>query len=243
MSKKRVWQDFDRVPSEAVPAKLKEDGQYRPDGYVCWQCRFTTTKRGFAGRQALRAHLKLHANQRRAWQRPLRRQALITLAAVCAVVAGEMGLLRAPASLPVTVDQALLNVAVALWCGLVLLVSYIGIPPSVDPSPGRLRVMYMGWALGTLGVVAYLAALLGFVSVGVPWLWHVAAATWGSCALWLAPAMGTMTWALARRLRRPAAYSPLMLAKDDEAKYKLDGWLRRQAMGRAKSKATRRLRP
>ena len=65
------------IPEEAVPKQLADKNLYKPSGYACQECKFISNKKGFAGRQALRAHLKKHKNERRAWQGPFIRQVLV----------------------------------------------------------------------------------------------------------------------------------------------------------------------
>ena len=65
------------LPESGLPRELAERGLYKPAGIGCNQCSFTTKKKGFFGRQALRAHGKKHKNDARAWQRPLMRQGVI----------------------------------------------------------------------------------------------------------------------------------------------------------------------
>ena len=62
---------FDEVPEELVPIELKKDGRFLSGGYKCRECAFATSRFGFSGRQALRAHLKVHTLERRAWARPM----------------------------------------------------------------------------------------------------------------------------------------------------------------------------
>ena len=58
------------LPEEGLPTELSERGLHKPAGIACNHCSFTTKKKGFSGRQALRAHGKKHKNDARAWQRP-----------------------------------------------------------------------------------------------------------------------------------------------------------------------------
>ena len=76
----------DRLPEEALPAALAEN--YQAAGYECARCDFIPQKDGFSGRQALRAHLKRHKNEDRAWQVPMARQALVVATMVAAGVIG-----------------------------------------------------------------------------------------------------------------------------------------------------------
>ncbi len=81
----------DLLPESGLPQELAERGLYKPAGIACNHCSFTTKKRGFSGRQALRAHGKKHKNDARAWQRPLVRQGVIAGSIVALVVLGLIG--------------------------------------------------------------------------------------------------------------------------------------------------------
>ena len=79
------------LPESGLPAELAERGLYKPAGIGCNHCAFTTKKKAHSGRQALRAHLKKHKNDARAWQRPLVRQGVIAGFIVTLVVLGLLG--------------------------------------------------------------------------------------------------------------------------------------------------------
>ena len=74
----------DLLPEEELPPEVAERGLYKPAGIACQRCAFTTKKKGFSGRQALRAHSKKHCRDARAWQRPLVRQGLVAGFIICA---------------------------------------------------------------------------------------------------------------------------------------------------------------
>ena len=79
------------LPEEELPKELAERGLYKPAGIACRQCAFVTRKKGFNGRQALRAHLKRHKNDSRAWRRPLVNQGLVAGSIVALVALGLTG--------------------------------------------------------------------------------------------------------------------------------------------------------
>ena len=79
------------APRTRTPPRTGQRGLYKPAGIACNHCAFTTKKKGFSGRQALRAHLKKHKNNARAWQRPLARQSLLAGFIVALVVLGLVG--------------------------------------------------------------------------------------------------------------------------------------------------------
>ena len=93
----------DLLPEEELPPELAEKGLYKPVGIGCNHCAFTTKKKDFSGRQALRAHSKKHRRDARAWQRPLVRQGFIAGFIIALVVIGLIG----PADLRTDLHSAL----------------------------------------------------------------------------------------------------------------------------------------
>ncbi|MFW6174893.1 MAG: hypothetical protein ACOC5K_03865 [Chloroflexota bacterium] len=84
------------APEPVVPQELRDDGSYTPHGYLCRHCGYQTRKRGFPGKQALRAHTKKHTRERRAFWRPFARQAAISAIVVPALLLGSFS----PAGVP-----------------------------------------------------------------------------------------------------------------------------------------------
>jgi len=80
----------DLLPESALPSDLAEQGLYKPAGIECNQCEFATKKTGLSGRQALRAHLKRHKNDARAWRGPLSRQGVLAASIAVLTVVGMM---------------------------------------------------------------------------------------------------------------------------------------------------------
>ena len=76
------------LSEDKIPRELDGKGLYKPVGFVCWECDFVSKKKGFPGRQALRAHLKKHKNERRAWQRPLILQTAVAVMLLATAIAG-----------------------------------------------------------------------------------------------------------------------------------------------------------
>ena len=136
MSNRKKWNDINRAPEGSVPDKFKRDGSYRPGGgYKCRKCEYVTKKKGFGGRQALRAHLKVHKLERRSWQRPLVRQMLVTLVAGLVIVGANLRFIQASSMWAVTVPT------LALWIlagvvGVVLVPAALAsVFPQLDPEP------------------------------------------------------------------------------------------------------------
>ena len=80
----------DLLPESALPEDLAEQGLYKAAGMGCDRCEFVTKKTGLSGRQALRAHLKRHKNDARAWRGPLLRQGLLAGAIIVLIIMGMM---------------------------------------------------------------------------------------------------------------------------------------------------------
>ena len=80
----------DRLPETALPPDLASQSLYKPAGIECNRCEFVTKKTGLSGRQALRAHLKRHKNDARAWRGPIIRQGLLVTSIAALIVAGMM---------------------------------------------------------------------------------------------------------------------------------------------------------
>lgn len=108
-----------RLASSASPRHIR-DGFYKPAGFKCPRCEFTSTKTGFSGRQALRAHSKKHKRDRRAWFRPFVSQGMVVLTVAGVGVAGWLMPLDEPLF---TLPFDLISMAVAAVTGLLLLLS------------------------------------------------------------------------------------------------------------------------
>ena len=231
LGKKKVWKDPSQVPEEAVPEQFKKDGSYRPGGYHCWQCDFVTSKKGFSGRQALRAHIKSHRLARRFWVRPLQWQGMMIMAAMVAFVAHRLGLPLAAPPWTATISLTEVRIGVAAG-GLLLAVALLAtISPRVEPTPGRLRMIQLGRLVATLALVFEGGWHLGVFEGHITWGLHLAAWGMGLTGVWLAVAQGKMIHALKRRRRRSDEYGELYAARDENSVLQLLDWLKRQAGG------------
>ena len=65
-----------------TPRRSPDRSLYKPAGYKCRQCPFTSKKKGFNGRQSLRAHIKKHKRESRAFWRPFVKQLVVVLVIV-----------------------------------------------------------------------------------------------------------------------------------------------------------------
>ena len=106
------------VPREAVAAR-----RFRAAGTVCNKCGWRTRKSGLSGRQAMRAHSKVHANDLRAYRDPVKRQSLILGIMVLGLAAAhflriEYGLEIATRGGPITLAAAI--TAISLLIGVAL---------------------------------------------------------------------------------------------------------------------------
>ena len=219
VSRKLKWRGFRLLPSSLVPQRFKDDGLYIPGGFSCW-CGWTTEKTALSGRQALRGHLKGHAYERRAWQRPLKHQA--ALLAVMASIASYIEIY----GVDVAAVQTVMVPDTALWVatGVAGLSAAIGLLAGFGPidrsTRERLTWVRLGWVAATLGGLWLVAAAALHSSPG---LWsYPAAAALGAATLWLAPTQGAMTYAIRRRKIRPTAYVSLHRARDEDAEIELE---------------------
>ena len=231
MGKKKVWKAPSHVPEEVLPVEFRKDGSYRPGGYHCWQCDFVTSKKGFGGRQSLRAHLKSHKRARRSWVRPLQWQGVMILAAIAVVVITRLSV---PLAQPAWTVHASLMVAYIGMAsgGLLLAVALLAsINPQVEPTPARLRIIQLGRLVATLALVFEGGWHLGLFEVQITWAMHLTVWGMGLTGLWLATAQGKMRHALKRRRRRSDEYGELYTARDENSELQLLDWIRRQAGG------------
>ena len=151
------------LPEEGLPAELAERRLYKPAGIGCNHCAFNTKKKGFSGRQALRAHSKKHRNDARAWQRPLVRQGLVVGSIVALVVLGLIGSadLKADvqAALPFGVPLVTLPELVMGWGTVAVAVALLLSSMYMLSVPGEFGAQPLVRVLSGLGVVSSLLGI------------------------------------------------------------------------------------
>lgn len=216
---KHKWRGLRLVPSFLVPRRMRRDGWYKPGGFACLECNWRSKKRGFPGRQALRAHIKKHVNDRRSWQHPLMRQILLlTLIAVitlCGVFWLDLPLLTM-----VTAEASWWAWLTPITTSLITLTQ--SIDPKTRPTPNRLRTINFGrWAC-TLSCIVAGAGIAGLIGTSGLWSLFILFTVSGVVSLWLAPAGGLMKRALKQRRRQPKTYVEVDEAKDYESEQQLN---------------------
>ena len=110
------------VPANMVPDEFIDDRSFRPAGLACRRCGWTTTKRGFSGIQAQRGHQRKHAEERRAINRPMRRQAGLVALVLAFGMVVMSGLVESPVSVESPYEPgaaglalAAVSLALAVW--------------------------------------------------------------------------------------------------------------------------------
>ena len=219
----------DLLPEKKVPRPLAEKNLYKLGGYQCWDCGFTSKKKGFSGRQALRAHLKKHKRERRAWQRPLLLQMAVVLVLMGAAIAGWLGV-KLPFVLPFDTPVLTAPADITRWAVLGCTTGMIVISAVVLFSPAE----YGGKTLATLSrllvLVGNLAVLWGAAvawELVSPWLsWPFQVPLWGLVALTpiLAAKAGSVKLLVKRRGVRSSSYTSLMKPKNEKTRRKIRTW-------------------
>ena len=167
------------LSEDKIPRGLADKGVYRPAGYACRECDFFSKKKGFPGRQALRAHLKKHKNERRAWQRPLILQTAVVMMLLGAAIAGWLEA-RLPFDLPFDTPLLTLPGGITKWAvvGIIapllvlsLAMTFSGKEKYWDKTVARLLglLVFVGSQAG-LGAVAM---IWGIVSPELSWPFQV----------------------------------------------------------------------
>ena len=231
------------LPEEELPAALAKRGLYKPAGIACHQCAFVTKKKGFPGRQALRAHGKKHKRDARAWQRPAVRQGLVAGFIVALVVLGLIGSadLRAdlPSALPFDVPLVTLPELIMGWGSVVAAVSLLlsslwmlSVPGEFGGQP-LVRVLLGLRAVGSLLGVWVVVGAWGVVSPGLSWSMMAPVIVVVGLTPVLAARAGMARLLVRRRGVRSESYSNLVRPKDALAG--AEAWLWRQSQGRSKN--------
>ena len=212
------------LPEEELPEELAEKGLYSPAGIACHQCSFTTKKKGYSGRQTLRAHLKKHKNNARAWQRPLVRQGVIAGSIVTLVVLGLIGSaeLRTDlhSALPFGVPLVTLPELIMGWGTVAVAVSLLLSSLYMLAVPGEFGGQPLVRVLSGLRVVAsvlglwVVAGVWEVVSPELSWPMVAPALVVVGLTLVLAAKVGMVRLLVRRRGVRSGSYSALVRPKD-----------------------------
>jgi hypothetical protein len=224
----------ERFDSEETPSRAREVidervvkvadqfGATRDDfkvaGFTCRNCGYVTKKRGFNGRQALRAHLKRHVRERRAVLRPLFIQvavAVLTLAIYLVAPVVSSNFLPMDEQIDVFSAYVLLpersiEIAVVAVPSIMVLAHWAA-ALKLDRAGRNKSRRLTSVMLWTNSVMLPVAGIIASGALGTL-LWPGWFA--GFLALWLsnmflAPAVSRLKLGMARREYQPSGYAPL----------------------------------
>jgi len=237
MSQRKKYYLDSMLPEDKVPPELTKKGLYKPAGYACRDCSFASKKKGFSGRQSLRAHLKKHRIEQRAWRRPLFRQLLVVLILVGLAIAGGLGV-EVPSEFPFVLPVVTFPEAIAAWSvvgmSIALLLLLVGIFVFGDERVGGKAVADILDAIAVIGALIGLYVVAGFWEIVFPSLsWPMQVPVWVLVALTpiLAALSGLVRLLVRRRGRRSSSYSPLVEPKNALARFDIWQWRNRRQSG------------
>jgi len=174
-----------------TPSRSLDKSLYKPAGYKCRQCSFTSKKKGFNGRQSLRAHIKKHKRESRAFWRPSAKQLVVVLVIAGLGVAGWMDFYPAskiPFALPTLVlTQQMVNWGTfgmgigVLAVGLVVVLMALRFLHDDLGDRGLARTLWVISLIGSLTGLWIVMGLWGIVAPSVGWVFQIP--TWIVLAL------------------------------------------------------------
>ena len=229
MVRRQAWNDLKKLPAELIPDLFKLSGSYRSGGFRCRQCGFETTKKGFSGRQALRAHLKTHVLARRAWRRPLVRQALLVAIIAGIGIASNFEIFSVPVLWQPYPSWTVIWAVLGVSTVLMMLAVVIGADALLAPSKDKVNVLSVSRFLSTIAFALATALHVGVIKVDLPWWIYLWAGQFGVLSIWFAVAGGRANYLLKRRSRRSQRYDEMYVAKNDFSIFELTNWIRRRA--------------
>ena len=231
------------LPEQELPSDLAERRLYKPAGIGCNQCAFTTKKKGFSGRQALRAHSKKHKRDARAWQQPLVGQGVIAGSIVALVVLGMMGSADLKSAvypqLPFDVPLVTLPELVMGWGTVATAVAMLLSSMWMLAVPGEFGGQPLVRVLSGLRVVASLLGVWvvlgawGAVSPELSWPMMAPVLVVVGLTPVLAAKAGVVRLLVRRRGVRSASYSNLVSPKD--ALSGAEAWLWSNSQGQSRN--------
>lgn len=237
MSQRKKYYLDSVLPEDKVPPDLTEKGLYKPAGYACRDCTFTSKKKAFSGRQSLRAHLKKHKIEKRAWRRPLIRQIGVVLILVGLAVAGGLGVelpSEFPFGLPVVTFPEVITTWSVVGSSIALLMLVVGIFAFGDERVGGKTLAVTLDAIAVIGVLIGLYVVAGVWEIVSPSLsWPIQVPVWVLVVLTpiLAAESGSIRLLVRRRGRRSSSYSPLIEPKNALARFDISEWWNRRQQG------------
>lgn len=228
MLKKQVWKNYWTVPLGNIPQDMVDQEAYKLSGFLCWTCGWRTEKLGYSGRQAVRAHSRIHALEKRAWRRPLAAVLAVLAFMGAAAASGAAGWLRSPAYLDVSVPAvALMSIEISAL-GLAVLVALKAGLPSTQPSPRLVWALRVAVAAALLPAVIVTVAEVSLLRIDLGWRDYILVSLAAALAAFLAPMAGDFRWLVRRRKRVPPGYTPLAEARDYDAQVELENRVRDQ---------------
>jgi len=232
------------VPSNLIPDDLKGEF-YSPAGFGCRHCEWTTDRTGFSARQAIRAHLKKHVRERRAWRRPLIFQSAVVAALITVVGLGITDTVKLPEAWIVEAPDAVFTWALRGTAGLALLSLGMAI------FTPRLLAQYGRQLLESVRILStVILALVGLHTLGLLGTLHeldvshaVIIPLAASVSIWSAARAGSLGLRNRRRDRPSKDYVEVHTAVNDDAEFEFQAWLegqRREKAQKSRSKAVKR---
>jgi hypothetical protein len=222
----------DLMPEDAVPSELADKDLYRQAGGACRDCDFVTPKKGFHGRQALRAHMKKHVRDRRAWQRPFIKQLLVVGVLLGLAIAGWLDS-ALPFDLPFETPLVNFPADIARWAvvgssTLLLMLSVLFMT-----APGEVGGRALARLLGLCVLVGSIAGLWGVMTAWdwvtpVLW-WPMQMPVWALVVItpFLAGKSGRVRLLVRRRAVKSQSYVPLVQPKNETARIDIQTWWER----------------
>ena len=214
----------DLLPESALPEELAEQGLYKPAGMGCEHCEFATKKTGLSGRQALRAHLKRHKNDARAWRGPMIRQGLVAGSIVTLVAIGMIGSTELKADLHSTLSVgrplATFPTAIMSWgplagaVGLIMASWYMLLVPGEIGGQPLARVLSGLRIAGCLLGLWVVVGAWGVVDSELSWAMMAPVLVLIVLTPVLAAKAGMVRLLVRRRGVRSGSYSTLVSPKD-----------------------------
>lgn len=215
----------DPVSEELVPAEAVVARRFKSTGAECNLCGWRTRKPGFNGRQAVRAHMKVHANRRRAYSRPVLRQsvalmivALGLLAAYFVRVELEMGVVHIPVG---AIASAATLSAMSVVIGIALLWAL-----------NTAQATYSRTAIRTARMIN-LATTIVVIAIGTFWVVGsprphyyglIAPVILMAINILVAGEIGVAVHGARSGKWRSSEYSNLVSPKDEDAEYEYAEW-------------------
>ncbi len=168
-----------------TPRRSPDKSLYKSVGYKCRQCPFTSKKKGFNGRQSLRAHIKKHKRESRAFWQPFVRQLVVVLAISGLGVAGWMDIYPAskiPFALPSLVltqqivDWGTFGVGIAvLVVGVIVMMMALSLIRDDLGDRGLARTLWFISIIGSFAGLWIVMGLGGIVAPSVGWVFQIPA--------------------------------------------------------------------